>query len=274
MPFYDNRGSTAVQNRPRVTYDHLREQREGEAHMFFAGWAIHVRVFYAAPERVKALRVHRFLPVPASTTSTAARERTMGEMIGHVKDPDGKAASAAPNVPVSGEIAALAKNLAAATAAGQGAVAAGVVAVMGLSKVEARASAAKGGEALPVPAKAGGRTAAAPATAGKAAAQGKVSAPGALLEGDEYAIDEMDHFSGAAAKGSNGTQGSAARAVAASGGNGTSGFRATDLDVNVVMRPGEEAESFDVTSIRLPDDMAALLAESAQRLNEGLASGG
>ena len=261
MPFYDNRGTGGTANRPTVTYDHLREQREGEAHMFFAQWAIHVRVFFAAPEKVKALRVHRFLPVPTCTTSTMARERTITELVAHFKESGWKAATAAPNVPTAAEIAAIVKNWTATISAGHAPQEAGIVALAGLSKVEVKVS-AKAGEAV-APTKAGGRTASAPAAATKGAAKtGK--APEALRTGDEYAINDMDSFGEAAPRAAQ----AAPRAATSVG-----GFKPTDRDLDVVTRPGDEDETFDLANIILPDDMALLLEQSARRLNEGLSEG-
>src|SRR6202012_6003508 len=68
MPFSDDRGASWAA-RQRVDYDHLRGQREGEAHLLFGDWAHKAQMFYAQPDRAQALRVHRFLPVPGVTKS-------------------------------------------------------------------------------------------------------------------------------------------------------------------------------------------------------------
>ncbi len=94
-PFYDNMQAGSVQTRQRVDYDHIRDQREGEIHIFFGDWIAKAKMFYVKPDKIKALRVHRLLPVPGTTSSTAARERAMNELISRLKDPEWTAANAA-----------------------------------------------------------------------------------------------------------------------------------------------------------------------------------
>lgn len=273
MPFYDNRGTGGTANRPTVTYDHLRSQREGEAHMFFLDWPVSARVLYAAPEKVRALRVHRFLPIPASTTSTANRERTINEMVAHFRDPEWKAATAAPNVPTPAEIAALSKHIAAGAAAGLSPLESAVAAVAGMSKLAPKAPAAKTGEPpLPGKASSGGR-ASAPISRQPAAAtsRGGRTPQSSMQQDDEYAIDEMETFPVSAQQ----TRQSPVAAARSSGNGATSsvaGFRSNDLDVSVVTRPGEDdSDIIDVTKFQLPAEIAAMIEQSADRLNKGMA---
>jgi intracellular multiplication protein IcmO len=252
MPFYDNRSTSAApQQRFGVTYDNLRSQREGEAHLLFMNYVIWARMFYTAPGKVKALRVHRFLPVPSSTTSTAARERAMTELASRMKDPEWTAASGAPTKAIP-EITALAANWAAAMKAGHTPLEAGVIAVAGLSAVAPSVKPADKAATPSVPIKAapGSR---APADRAGAFASG-VNQPLAQ-EGDEYAFMELEK----APKQEPPPQESA-------------GFVPQGMDLDVVTRPGVDTtvEEIDIMSVKLPDDMAAMLKQLAGRLNEGL----
>ena len=111
-PIVDNQQAGSVQTRQRIDYDHIRDQREGEITLTYADWVSRGKMFFVQPEKVKALRVHRFMPVPATTSSTTARDRAMNELISRLKDPNWTAAAAVAAPAVSNEIAVLAKGMA------------------------------------------------------------------------------------------------------------------------------------------------------------------
>ncbi len=258
MAFYDNRAASGLTLRKRVAYDHLRGQREGEAHIIFADFAYRCQLYHAVPDKVRALRVHRFLPVPASTTVTAARERAMNEMASRLKDPNWSAAGAAP-VAVSPEITLLAKNMAAAQKAGHDPLEAAAIAIAGMKDEVAKmpkkavAPAARqepegnGYAAQPKPdASANGET--------DYETTMRIGGP-IPHEGDEFAIMELE---------SGGVSAAGARAAARAGGV------PTGLDIGVVTRPGETMEDIDVMSYKLPDDLAVMIKQTADKLNEGL----
>ncbi len=261
--FYDNRGVGSAQSRNRADYDHLRTQREGEVHMLFAEYIVRARMFHATPEQVRALRVHKLLPVPASTTSTAARERALNELSSRLKSADWTAAGTPP-VPTSPEIAALAKHFDAAEKSGLSPLEAGIVALAGLAALPEGAAAAAGEAMPPAPRKAapGSRVVAPdkqPATAAMAAKiPSGIAVPYGeaplVQEGDEYAIMELEPFESPRA--------ATKKPV----------FAAADLDANIVTRPGEETESSyeDVMAVQLPGGVATLLEKMASKLNRGL----
>jgi intracellular multiplication protein IcmO len=262
MPFYDNYATGGLQLRKRVAYDHLRGQREGEAHILFGDWAFRSQMFHAVPERAKALRVHRFLPVPASTTVTAARERAMNEMASRLKNPEWSAASAAPAASSSKEIAALAKNLSMAEAAGYGPLESGAIALAGMEKIIAKMP-AKETTAPPKAKTVSPQTTPATEEEMSHAEETHVTMPligGPLVqEGDEFAVMDLE---------------SAETAMPETVGTpiSSSGYVPADLDISVVTRPGGEGgmEPIDVMATKLPDNMAAMIKQSADKLNEGL----
>ncbi|MCL2473395.1 MAG: TraM recognition domain-containing protein [Alphaproteobacteria bacterium] len=111
MPFQDNRSSGALLSRQRVAYDHLRGQTEGQAHVLMGDWAYQVQMFYAVPERARALRVHRMLPVPGTSKSSETRDRVMTELIEKLGDSGWTAATALPTAKPLPEITAIANVL-------------------------------------------------------------------------------------------------------------------------------------------------------------------
>ncbi len=255
MPFYDNRGASGLTLRQRVAYDHLRGQREGEAHILFADYAYRCQLFHAVPDKVRALRVHRFLPVPASTTVTAARERAMNEIASRLKDPNWTAAGTTPAAALP-EVAALAANLAAAQAGGLAPLEAAAAALAGMkddvAAMPRRAAEAPAKREMPLAAVSGnGQTAAQPVMFTQAA-----STP--LQEGDEFAIMDME---------TGGVTAAQARAARQPGGV------PAGLDISVVTRPGDgPMADIDVMNCQLPDNLAVMVKQTADKLNEGLSS--
>jgi hypothetical protein len=246
----------------------LRGQREGEAHLIFADWATKAQMFYAVPEKAKALRVHRFLPVPGVTKSTEARDRVMLELTSRLKDKDWTADGAATEAKAVPEITAMMKSIKAAKTGGVEMAAAAIVAIgkVPVAKTATAADAKSPTEVkksygvsdnfeeldVPAPRAVPGAPLLSPAE--------RAGLP-PMYQGDEFAIEDLE----------------SAPAYAASGnGNGyvtqgTAGFGGTDMDLAAVIPSfGEDEEIEDIAAIQLPDDITAILAQSAQKLNEGL----
>jgi len=283
MPMYDERGTATAQVRQRVDYDHLRDQREGEAHVFFADWAYRVRMFYVAPEKVKALRVHRFLPVPATTSLTAARERNMQELAAHLKDTEWTAVAAAGEASSSIEIDAILKAVKAAETSHHGMLEAGTMVVAMTTTLPAPkpkdmvANGANGANG----------------TNGKVAIRGTtpkgphVSIPDIpetidrrvgmppLYEGDQYAIDEVERAPGAVAKpvtiAKSGAPVQQQQKPPAQQQAAAVGYAGSETDFNVVTHPQMAEDEVSVMDVELPPDIAGLLEQSARKLSQGLA---
>jgi intracellular multiplication protein IcmO len=60
--YLDTKGAR-LEKRARVDLQDLKEQREGEAHIFFKSRIVRARMFYAAPPAVKAMRLNQFIKV-------------------------------------------------------------------------------------------------------------------------------------------------------------------------------------------------------------------
>ncbi|MBA2654548.1 MAG: TraM recognition domain-containing protein [Gammaproteobacteria bacterium] len=60
--YLDNRGAQ-LEKRSRIDLMDLKDQREGEAHIFFKSSIIRAKMFYANPKPVKAMRLNQFLKV-------------------------------------------------------------------------------------------------------------------------------------------------------------------------------------------------------------------
>ncbi len=63
MNMYSDTRSSSVEKRARVDLLDLKEQREGEAHIFFKSKIMRARMFYADPKPVKTMRLNQFLRV-------------------------------------------------------------------------------------------------------------------------------------------------------------------------------------------------------------------
>lgn len=60
--YLDNRGAQ-LEKRARIDLMDLKDQREGEGHIFFKSTIIRAKMFYANPKPVKAMRLNQFLKV-------------------------------------------------------------------------------------------------------------------------------------------------------------------------------------------------------------------
>jgi intracellular multiplication protein IcmO len=266
-PFYDEHAAK-IDKRVKFDGDHLKFQREGEIHYTFAELFGYARMFYVDSGKTKALRVHRMLPVPGTTSSTTARERSMQELASRLKDPDWTAASAGSAIAATSEIDAIKKSLADAEAAKLGPMEAGIVAVLNVAalppKTEAEKAVEKAARAGPtdkgVAIRDGART---PAGKDAAISTRRDSELPPLHEGDQYAIEDVEQAPATAAK----TTSAATVAVTKTG----AGFAGTDADYGVVTHPEPAEDETSVMDVQLPPEIAALLEQSAKKLNRGLA---
>jgi intracellular multiplication protein IcmO len=285
MPMYDNRATATTQTRQRVDYDHLRGQREGEAHLLFADWAYASRMFYVATEKLKALRVHRFLPVPGSTSSTAARERNMHDMATKLKDPEFAVKTVQPEVATPLEIVALTKGIAAAAESGRhDPVQTGIMAVASVATLPAKPKTDAPATQTQAQAPAAAAKPRADVPRGQAAAEARLreaerrAGLPPLQEGDQYAIDEVEEAPARRAGGSSGGGGQAqsplAGAPAVPAIVGTTGYAVSNAEMAAVMPEPDDAQDESVLDVKLPPDIAAILEESAKKLSRGLAGRG
>jgi intracellular multiplication protein IcmO len=294
-PFYDNRGSSGATTRQRVSYDHLRGQREGQVHMFFGDWAVRADLFHAVPEKVGALRVHRMLPVPGTTTSTAARERAMTELAARLKDPEwtaGKAPSkASPSIEIETLAAGLAENK------DESRMEAAVAALVRIAALPApkKEEAAKGGtkkkptaasdeESSPSQAlsawgqpsssavtfgqpqedEMGGSFATAPAPYDEGELRERAETRRGLpplQEGDQFAISELEEVFFETAVHVADELNAPPILVEKT--------MPPNIDIHAALPP-VEASASDVLGVELPPEMAEIVEKSAEKLNKGL----
>ncbi len=80
MNNYMDTRSASAEKRARVDLLDLKEQREGEAHIFFKSKIIRARMFYAAPPPIKEMRLNHQLRVDAPLTSLLAEFERRGEL--------------------------------------------------------------------------------------------------------------------------------------------------------------------------------------------------
>jgi hypothetical protein len=281
MPFHDDRSANYT-NRQRVAYDHLRGQREGEAHLLFGDWAHKAQMFYAVPEKAKALRVHRFLPVPGVTKSTEARDRATLELTSRLKDKEWTAVAASAAAKEIPEVASIADAVKAAAKANVSAIEMGVFSVAAVAKMPPAPKSVVPGEEHPSSAPKNGKAAHAgygvsddfdamdaPAAAHapkatvsyavEASAEDRAAKRAGLppmYDGDEFAIENVEKA----------PEGSGYAAT-----QSDRGFAGTDADLSAIIPEfGDEEEMIDFADIELPDNVKDVLAQSAQQINEGL----
>jgi intracellular multiplication protein IcmO len=258
-PFLDNQQTASVQTRQRIDYDHIRDQREGEITLTYGDWCARGKMFFVQPEKVKALRVHRFMPVPATTPSTTARERAMNELISRLKDPSWTAAAAANPAAANNEILAMAKGFALANDPVQG----GIFAVASLEGIAATKAApmtrdpedfADDGVETPTKKEQAAPKAEKEAPSGMSLAERitqKSSLP-PLYEGDQFAFVEIEQ-------------------VPESEQVPPAGFASSGSDFDLVTPTGGMDDSGNVMEVKLPENIAVLIEESARKINKGLA---
>jgi len=273
MSFIDDRQASYT-IRQRVAYDHLRGQREGEAHLLFGDWAHKVTMFYAQPEKAKALRVHRFLPVPGVTKSTEARDRVILELEARLKDKEWTAAGAVASVKTSPEITAMTETIKKAAEAKLSPIEMGIVNVAVMETLpepkgedtEDRSSEKK--KSAPTKKslisfdEEGEEEASAPETSAQepryedefsSEDRSARKALPSFYEGDEYEIEEIE------------------RTKSYTSSSNTPLFAGTDADLSAILPTvGEDEDDIDFESIELPNTIKAMLAESAQKINKGL----
>jgi intracellular multiplication protein IcmO len=272
-PFYDDR-NVKIEKRIKFDGDHLKQQREGEVHWTFAELFGKARMFFVDVDKADALRVHRLLPVPPTTSSTAARERAMHELTAKLKDDAWTAASSANAAVATSEIASLARNFAAATAAHRNPLEAGAVAVAGITTLPAPVKPEAPPEKTSTKAGAGIKTADQQSRAetssipeiSLAEKTDRRAGMPSFYEGDQYAIDELEQQQTTTAKAAPRQQVSTGESAGAS-----AGFASTDADLSVVVPTEAGDEGSGVMDVKLPDDIVALLEQSAAKLNKGLA---
>lgn len=271
-PYIDNRATGTVSLRPRAAYDHLRKQREGQVHMLFHEFLVVAQMYHAEPERVKALRVHRMLPVPGTTTSTAAKERMVSDLTRKLEEDAWLAAKAmSPAAPVA-EIKALAQGFEQARGKGLDALQAGITALAGITelaekaKEEEKAAAPRSGkmdmseldnlpeESVPAPVR-GGQAAAPPPQAAQDHYQAQGVAAGESYPGGGFPVtafgEEFDYRPRTTSKMSK--MGVGMEDIAA--------IKPEDLS-------GKDDGS--VAMAELPQEVAAILQGAAKRISEAL----
>jgi len=247
-PFYDNHGSTGPVLRVRAAWDHLRNQREGEVHMFFAEFLVRARMFYAVADRVQALRVHKLLPMPPSLPNTTKRERVITEVAARLNDPEWTAVAIAAAAKTPPEIARLARVIKTAGDAHKDPVYCAMAAIGGVPEIiteQPRIFEDKKPAVAPDKAKSETKAAAKPLTWSPEGAPRAVEAE----DGDDLADFETMYDSPTEVPHS---------------------YMPQEIDVSVLPRVGVEPDDTDVTKLKLPDDLAAYIEGMAEKFNKGL----
>nr|MDP9196758.1 TraM recognition domain-containing protein [Pseudomonadota bacterium] len=99
--------NTSLKWTEKTDYNSLRAQGPGEATLMYGNTVISAKMLFSAPEKTKALRVHKLLPVVPPAAAATPRDRSISEVAARFADPEWTAASGGPPLPTSREIEAL-----------------------------------------------------------------------------------------------------------------------------------------------------------------------
>jgi intracellular multiplication protein IcmO len=275
LPFYDDRTGGGPTSRARAGHKDLRKQREGQAVMLFAEYIVAGRLFHAVADKVKALRVQKLLPMPASTTATAGRDRAIRELATRMQDPAWTAETAVSAVPTAPELAAMASALAAALAKGAGPLRAGAAALGALAAKADETMAAQAARDAASPQKASpmGRGAGRLLTQAASAIRLPLASDLPLREGDEFEPLAWDETTVAALQDSGATASPAARADERLNPDTNLAAMRPPFAIDATLPPlaiTEVDEGPEVLQTPLSHDVKSLLENLAGRLNEGL----
>ena len=119
--------------RDKAGWSDLRDQVEGEVHLTWQSKVIAGRLFYAAPKRVKAMRVHKLLGVSAPEPMTQGQVATMKTLVKYLRDPNWRAMDVMPPAEDSDEINALVYGFSVGEKSGQDGKSCGTMAVAALA---------------------------------------------------------------------------------------------------------------------------------------------
>ena len=104
--YYDSKNAS-LNMRAKAGWSDLRDQTEGEVHLTWQSKVIAGRLFYAAPKRVGAMRVHRLLGITPSEPISQAESLTIRSLVKNLRDPHWSAGSMLMPLEESPEIAAM-----------------------------------------------------------------------------------------------------------------------------------------------------------------------
>ncbi len=131
MNYYDSRNAN-LSVRDKAGWSDLRDQVEGEVHMTWQSKVIAGRLFYAAPKRVKAMRVHKLLGVSMPEPMSPAMASMINTLVKRLRDPNWRALDVEPPAEQSNELNALAYGFSLAEKSGQEQIQCGSMAVAAL----------------------------------------------------------------------------------------------------------------------------------------------
>ena len=113
---YTDSANASVQSRARASYDGLKGFNEGRAVAAFGKSVVEIQVYNSDIGHAKAMRVHRFLPIPPPAEEALESLRLVNDVLKRIRNP--KWSAEALQSPPSADIEALAQGFAAAKKGG------------------------------------------------------------------------------------------------------------------------------------------------------------
>jgi intracellular multiplication protein IcmO len=93
---YTEQKGASISDVKKASYGELKKQKEGEAHIAFMADTLEVKMFYANPKKVTAMRVGKYLRVNPTAVDEVLRDPAVDVMMKHFDNPSFSAMRAAP----------------------------------------------------------------------------------------------------------------------------------------------------------------------------------
>ena len=91
---YRDQRTAQIAEKPKARYSELKNQREGEVHLVWTSDVWEARMFYAAPKKIKAMRVQKFLPVSPENLDVPEISTVIDDVLDRLTDESWNAAAA------------------------------------------------------------------------------------------------------------------------------------------------------------------------------------
>ncbi len=183
---YQDAKTAQIAEKPKARFSELKNQKEGEVHLVWRSDVMDARMFYAAPKKIKAIRVQKFLPVSPEHLAVPDVDNAVDAVLDRLTDEAWTAAAAGEETAQDEALDALQYGFELGQAAEKSPLLAGALGVASLSDALLRSQQSEEGEA------AGDEAPGASPPAGDAAAQEPVAAAPAVQEPALAPAEEID----------------------------------------------------------------------------------
>lgn len=129
---YSDSANAGIQQRARASYDGLKGFNEGRAVTAFGKSVVEIQVYNSDIGHAKAMRVHRFLPIPPPAEEALESLRNVNDVLKRLRNPKWNAAAL--QMPPNADIEALAQGFAMSKKAGGSLLESGITGVAAVAE--------------------------------------------------------------------------------------------------------------------------------------------